>query len=234
MVNSDLNSKNTVKSRYKSVGKENGVASSTTSSSFESLGKDEDRTSYLTRQGFEAILEYENRLKLTPQEDSAITAELERLEEEINHHIDNVVTYVTEPEDTRTSTSFKQAQDSLNWLETVVPEVGQPLKRELFLRHKDHYNKDRLQAEKTDSKGEESVEHQESLEAQNIDVKSRAGLVQQAYLIEREPPIPAQLTNNSANRGLDFSHCLCFFGGMFIFLAVGKIINHYQDKNKNV
>ena len=213
------NSKKTEKSQPESVGKENGATSYPPPPSFENLKEGEDRTSYLTRKGFAAILEYdkkEDKLNLTSQEKTVISAQLRGLEQEINYHMNIVMNYLTdEGTSVETGTNVKQVEASLQWLEEIDPLIGKVLRRELFLKQKDKYNHDMFQAEKAESNMEEKSENQVSQ--------------QQYTTVPEQPPLIG------AGRGLGAPQYL--LGGFLVLYIVGKVyqlVNKYKNKNKEI
>lgn len=159
-MESNSNPKNTGKSQSESAGKEK--ASYPSFSSFEGLRRGEDRASCLTRKGLAAIFEYEKRegiKNLTSQEETVLSEQLGRLQQETDDYIDRVMTYLTEtpPDNSNTSVEtgigVRQVEASLKWLEKTNPDIGEQFRREVFLKQKDKYDKDMLKTKGTKSKG---------------------------------------------------------------------------------
>ena len=215
MRNSDSNPKNTGKSQY--VAKEGDVPPLPC---FEDLKLDNSRDSSLIRQGFDAILEYEkkkNRLKLTSQEKSLLIEQLQRREKETDYHVENVMAYITKtrPEvsntDIESSISVQQVEASLVWLEEINPNIGELLRREVFLKHKDRFDRDMRQVEENKTFSEERSETQVSQE--------------QYRLVTEQSPL------TFASRGLKVSQYL--LSGFLVLYVIKRIYELvYKSKNK--
>lgn len=207
--------------------KQNGVKSTSQEKNnilpqFKRLQEDIDlhnKPSTLNRLSLED-LQYENKQKevnwSSPDKD-IVTTEFKRLQQGIDHHKNVVITYLTDVDpsntDVETVIGVKQVEESLNWLETIDPEVGHQFRQELLLKHKDRFDREKIEAEGTESKGfvEENSENQVSQQQYGI-------VTEESSLIR-------------ASNGLGAYQYL--FGGLLVLYVVNKIYEFvYNPKNR--
>ena len=155
-------------------------------------------------------------IKWERQEEDTVTAELKRLQQEADYHANLVTTYLTDTDSLSSNTSgetvirAEQVEQSLKWLETIEPDVGQQFRQELLLKHKDRFDREMKS---------------ENLKSENfVEKRSEKRELQQQCMVSEQP------SSIRTSNGLGISQYL--LSGLLFLYVVDKIYGFvYKSKN---